>query len=43
MTYNLKIWALKFGIIKIPLMVKPKEEIKVEEPVVAKAEFAAEE
>ncbi|KAH9287430.1 hypothetical protein KI387_031547, partial [Taxus chinensis] len=43
MTNNLKIWAAKFGFTKIPLMVKPIEEVKVEEPVVDEAKFAAEE
>ncbi|KAH9302003.1 hypothetical protein KI387_013586, partial [Taxus chinensis] len=43
MTDNLKSWAAKFGFTKIPLMVKPIEEVKVEEPVVAEAEFAVEE
>lgn len=39
--YNLMSWAAKFGFIKIPLLVKPTEEVKVEEQVMAKADFIA--
>ena len=42
MIENLKSWAIRFGIAKIPLMVKPIEEVRVEEPMVAKVELAAE-
>ncbi|KAH9316611.1 hypothetical protein KI387_025238, partial [Taxus chinensis] len=38
---NLKSWAAKFGITKIPLLVKPTEEVKVKEQVVVKADFIA--
>ncbi|KAH9293642.1 hypothetical protein KI387_041155, partial [Taxus chinensis] len=40
MTDNLSVWALKFGMTKIPLMVKPTEEAKVEQMVV-KTDFVA--
>ncbi|KAH9312688.1 hypothetical protein KI387_027723, partial [Taxus chinensis] len=36
-------WAARFEFKKIPLMVKPIEEVRVEEPVVAEVEFTAEE
>ncbi|KAH9322568.1 hypothetical protein KI387_017207, partial [Taxus chinensis] len=35
----MKKWALKFGTKKIPLLVKPKEEVKVDEPVVDEVDF----
>ncbi|KAH9306852.1 hypothetical protein KI387_011256, partial [Taxus chinensis] len=35
-------WAAKFGFTKIPLMVKPTEEVKFKEPVVTEFEFATE-
>ncbi|KAH9300106.1 hypothetical protein KI387_011689, partial [Taxus chinensis] len=37
------IWAAKFGFTKTPLIVKPIEEVRVKEPVVAEVEFAADE
>ena len=36
---SLKSWALKFGITKIPLMVKPIEDVEVGEQVENKADF----
>ncbi|KAH9312043.1 hypothetical protein KI387_027078, partial [Taxus chinensis] len=43
MTDNLRFWAAKFGMTKIPLMVKPREEAKVERMVVRTDFVAAEE
>ncbi|KAH9320352.1 hypothetical protein KI387_043948 [Taxus chinensis] len=43
MTDNLRVWAAKFGIEKIPLLVKPTEEAKVEQMVVRTEFLAAEE
>lgn len=39
---NLKSWDPKFGFTKIPLMVKPIENVKVEDLVVAEDKFASE-
>ncbi|KAH9325469.1 hypothetical protein KI387_005647, partial [Taxus chinensis] len=36
-------WAAKFGFTKIPLMVKPIEEVKFEEPVMTEVEFLVKE
>ena len=42
MTDNLRVWAAKFGMTKIPLMVKPTEEAEVEQ-VVVRTDFVGEE